>query len=281
MTLVLSSVSCGDKTNDNSDDNNDPSSYSVTVLNPFGAPISDVIVYVHRDGESDYNICTSPVQTNEEGKATFTLNPEYSYSVQLSNLPGAYSALSGNTPSERYAFDSNNITVTVDANDGYIPESYSLGDPVANFVIYDSDGNRYEIYEILKEKKVVLINFWFSTCGPCRAEFPALNASYNTYKSSVEVFAINDYPYDTLDDVTSYESKIGFELDMPLCRTEYGSEASISRFPSMGYPTTVVIDRYGMISLIHVGYVSQVSIWDALFEYYISDSYDGTPYDKF
>ena len=74
VTLMLSTVSCGNITDDNSE-------FSVTVLSPFGKPISNVFVYVHRDGESDYNICTSPVQTDSEGKAKFTLDPGYSYSV--------------------------------------------------------------------------------------------------------------------------------------------------------------------------------------------------------
>lgn len=281
MALMLSCVSCGDKTNDNSNENNDPTAFSVTVLNPFGMPIPDVVVYVHRDGESDYNISTYPVQTNSEGKAQFTLNPEYSYSVQLANLPSVYTCLSGYTPAERYAFDTNNITVTVQPNDGYVPELYALGDYMANFTLYDVDGNRYELYEVLKEKKAVALNFWFSNCGPCRMEFPALNTAYNTYKGSLALFAINDYPYETVEHVTSYESEIGYELDMPLFKTAYESAVSLSRIPSMGYPTTVIIDRYGVVSFIHSGYVTEVSRWNALFEYYTSDSYDGTPYNNF
>lgn len=284
LTIMVSAVSCGDKNNgdkNNGDSgkNENPNSYSVTVLNPFGKPLSDVTVYVHRDGEGDYNICTFPVNTDANGKATFTLDPNYSYSVQLANVPEAYTCLSGYTRSERYAFDSNNITVKLESNDGFVPEMYSVGDPIANFTLYDVDGNRYELYELLKSKKVVVLNFWFYNCGPCQAEFPALNGAYIAYKDSVEVLAINDYPNETVEHVKSYESKIGLNLDMPLFKAEYGSDVSLARFPSNGYPTTVVIDSYGTISFIHVGSVTSMAKWKDLFAHYTSESYDGTPFN--
>lgn len=280
LTIMLSAVSCGEKNNVDSGKNEKSNSYSVTVLNPLGRPISDVTVYVHRDGGDDYNICTMPVSTDVNGKATFTLDPNYSYSVQLANVPAAYACLSGYTRFERYEFDTNDITVKLEPKDGYVPNMYSVGDPIANFTIYDIDGNRYEIYELLKEKKAVVLNFWFYKCGPCQAEFPALNAAYLTYKDSVEVLAINDDSTETVEHVKSYESKkLGMNLDIPLFKTEYGSDASLSHFPSTGYPTTVVIDSYGTISLIHVGSVTSPAKWKDLFAHYTSESYDGTPFN--
>jgi hypothetical protein len=39
------------------------------------------------------------------------------------------------------------------------------------------------------------------------------------------------------------------------------------------YPTTVVIDRYGMICLVHVGAVTEEETFAQLFAYVTSDSY--------
>lgn len=277
MAMLLSFVSC----NGDEEEENNPNLFTVTVKNPFGKPLSDVTVYVHKDGEQDYNICTLPVSTNAQGKASFTLDPANRYSVQLANLPPVYTSLSGYTPAERYHFDSNDITVTVDVNEGYVPDSYRIGDPMANFALTDIDGNTYELYEILKEKKVVILNFWFYNCGPCAAEFPALNAAYKKYSDVAEVVAVNDHYNENESHVEGYESYRGFTLDMPLFKTEYGSDVSLSRFPSGAYPTTVVIDRYGMISLIHTGAVTSVSEWEDLLKYYTSDSYNGVEYDGF
>ena len=279
ISTLFSVVSCNNGKGD--EGNTDPSRYTVTVLNPFGKPVSGVTVYVHKDGSEDYNICTLPALTDNNGTATFTLDPSGEYSVQLSGVPEVYSASLGYTRADRYAFDSNNIIVKLDANVGYTPDTYRVGDYIADFTILDIKGNSYGLYSLLKEKKVVVINFWFYGCSPCAAEFPALNAAYSEHKGNVEVLAVNDYPRETIEHVLGYEEYRGFKLDMPLFKTEYGSEVSLSRFPSNGYPTTVIIDRYGVISLVHVGYVSSVSAWNGLFEYYTSDSYNGDPYTDF
>lgn len=277
VAMLMSFVSC----DGGEEEKKDPNLFTVTVKNPLGKPLSGVTVYVHMDGGQDYNICTLPVSTDAYGKASFTLDSANSYSVQLANLPPVYTSLSGYTPAERYAFDSNDITVTVDVNEGYVPEFYRIGDPMANFTLTDIDGNTHELYEILKEKKVVLLNFWFYGCGPCAVEFPALNAAYKNYAEVAEVLAINDYPNENESHVEGYESYRGFTLDMPLFKAEYGSEVSLDRFPAGAYPTTVVIDRYGMVSLIHTGAVTSVAKWEELFRHYTSDSYNGEAYEGF
>lgn len=280
IAMMLSVVSCDyDKQEDppKTGGSFDQEKYTVTVLNPYGKPMPDVTVYVHKDGEQDYNVCTAPISTDSEGKAEFTLDPSFDYSVQLANYPLVYSAKEGNTPADRYAFENNSVTAVLENNDAYTPRSYTVGSPMANFSITDIDGNTYELAVLLKTKKVVMLNFWFYSCDPCAAEFPALNAAYNTYSDSVEVLAINDC--DSINYVRSYEAYRGFNLDMPLLSVGYDTEVSNERFGAQGWPTTVIIDRYGIVSYIHVGAVTSTSRWNQLFEYYTSDSYDGTPYN--
>lgn len=282
IAMMLSAVSCdNDKQEDppKTGDSCDQEKYTVTVLNPYGKPMPDVTVYVHKDGERDYNVCIAPISTDSEGKAEFTLDPSFDYSVQLANYPLVYSAKQGNTPADRYAFENNSVTAVLENNDAYTPRSYTVGSPMANFSITDIDGNTYELAELLKTKKVVMLNFWFYGCLPCAIEFPAVNTAYASFSGDVEILAINDDPSDTLDHVEGYESYRKFDLDMPLFKLDYGSEVSITRFLSNNYPTTVIIDRYGIVSAIHVGAVTSTSRWNQLFEYYTSDSYDGTPYN--
>ena len=43
--------------------------------------------------------------------------------------------------------------------------------------------------------RVVLVNFWYPMCGPCRGEFPFLNAVLEKYRSrGFEILAINGHP---------------------------------------------------------------------------------------
>lgn len=289
LSTLLSVASCNGKKSDDKVDTNDDgelllqpcgvSSCTVTVKNQLGKAISGVTLLLHIDGEGDYNVCTLPITTDSDGKATFTLDPTFAYSIGLMNCPDVYTAKSGATPKERYAIVGDTLDVVLGVKSDYTPSLYEVGDFMADFTIDDVNGNTYNLYNLLKEKKVVMLNFWFTGCGPCANEFPALNTAYNTYKDKIEVLAVNDYG-ESVSSVKGYAQSKGLKLDMPLFVSRFGSEVSLARFGSNAYPTTVIIDRYGVVSTVHVASLTSVSIWNAMFEYYTSDSYDGTPYHQ-
>jgi thiol-disulfide isomerase/thioredoxin/predicted Zn-dependent protease len=91
--------------------------------------------------------------------------------------------------------------------------------------------------------QVVLVNFWYPTCGPCRGEFPTLQRVLTKYKDrGFTILAINVYP-DEDSFVMPYLRNSGFTFtplksDTKWAETNYGAR---------GYPTNVLVDADGRI----------------------------------
>lgn len=90
--------------------------------------------------------------------------------------------------------------------------------------------------------KLVLVNFWATSCGICLQEMPDLIATYRRYRSrGLEVIAVA-MSYDEPEQIRAYMAKHGlpfpvvFDRDGALAREFEGVRAT---------PTTFLIDRSG------------------------------------
>lgn len=90
--------------------------------------------------------------------------------------------------------------------------------------------------------KIVLINFWATSCGICLKEMPDLIQTYQQYrKRGFEVIAVAMH-YDQPGDIKAYIRKLG--LPFPVVFDRDGSLAR--EFDQVGgTPTTFIIDRSG------------------------------------
>ncbi len=98
--------------------------------------------------------------------------------------------------------------------------------------------------------KVVLINFWASWCSPCKAEMPAIQATYQTYKDQgLVVLGINATDQDEASAARQFAQTQG--LTFPLLADADG--ATFQLYQVQALPTSFFVDRQGKIASVVVG----------------------------
>jgi len=98
--------------------------------------------------------------------------------------------------------------------------------------------------------QVVLLNLWASWCPPCRAEMPAIENVYQTYKDQgLVVLAVNTTFQDSEADAAAFIREFGLTFPVPLDR-----DGAVSRrYQLRGLPSTYFVDRRGVIRSVVVG----------------------------
>jgi thiol-disulfide isomerase/thioredoxin len=87
--------------------------------------------------------------------------------------------------------------------------------------------------------KVVVINYWFVGCGPCKVEMPELNQLVDKYRNNNEVIFIS-FAKSSKPKITKFLEKNPFGYAVIVMTTDLAKEFKISAFP-----TNYVIDKNG------------------------------------
>ena len=85
----------------------------------------------------------------------------------------------------------------------------------------------------------VVLNFWFPSCPPCRAEMPDLEASFKRHKDEgIRFVGITNMGLDTAQDARDFIAEIGVTYSVGP-----DSDSTIVRaYDVSGFPSTVFID---------------------------------------
>lgn len=239
----------------------DEINYTVEVVSAGGLVLEGVKFDVLNGNDT-----VASGEITSEGKSNVKLKAGLNYKIRLSNVPDGYDV------NEAYTFTGTSAKIVLtshvidDTNlDGV---SYKVGSVMHDFTVTTIDGKEFTLSEVLKEKKCAFINFFYVGCSPCKDEFPYMNAVTEEFKDSVGSIAINPLPTETEQNVKDFRDNNSYTMNMAKTGIDLASAFGVSAFP-----TSVFIDRYGVICLIEVGGLPSETPFRKAFEHFTNPLY--------
>ncbi len=110
-----------------------------------------------------------------------------------------------------------------------------------NFCLRDLNGKTVELKNF--NGNIVILTFWATWCGPCKKEMPAFEALYQRFKHKKFSFFAISVDYEGSNSVAEFIKKNGYTFPVLVDP----KNSVIDLFEIRGIPTTVIIDKKGMI----------------------------------
>lgn len=121
-------------------------------------------------------------------------------------------------------------------------ETIRVGDVFPQFTARDIDGKRWSSADV--EGKVMVLNCWFTGCGPCRAEMPELSR-WRDEMPDVMFFSAT---YERPETARPVLEKTGFNWIHLVGDTQFKEYIGAN-----GYPMTIVIGKDGRVAQVEYG----------------------------
>lgn len=142
------------------------------------------------------------------------------------------------------------------SSDEGLREAPEVGALAPSFTLANTYGNNVTLEDY--RGQVVLINFWATWCPPCRQEMPSIHDRYQQYGGDLVVLAV-DYA-EPAEQVAAFQEQLGLTFDVLL-----DSQGKVSdQYRIQGYPTSVFVNEFGVIEIVHIGLMTDNQMDDYL-----------------
>lgn len=126
--------------------------------------------------------------------------------------------------------------------------------------MYDAEGAEVHLSDFAG--RPVVLNFWATWCGPCRAELPAFDEAYRAYGDQIAFMMINltDGVQETQEGVRDFLAENGFAFPVYY---DLDSAAAMT-YGVYSIPVTAFVDAEGMFLGGYIGTLSEETLNAAL-----------------
>ena len=116
-----------------------------------------------------------------------------------------------------------------------------------DFTMKDLDGKQVSLSSY--KGKVVLLNFWATWCGPCKAEIPGFVELQEKYKEQLVIvgFSVDD----TAEKARAYATQ--YKMNYPVLLGEGREDVQEAYGPIWGIPASFIISKDGKVCRKHLG----------------------------
>ena len=143
-------------------------------------------------------------------------------------------------------------TWSKEASGNVVPQSQALAAP--NWTLIESSSGHAVSLSEADQKGPVVLEFWATWCGPCRAELPEVISVSKKFAGRVSFYGVNCY--DTRANIESFRHY--FQVPYP-CLMDPGGKIS-GRYDAGSIPLLVVIDTHGKVRTGFVGWDPSVGV---------------------
>ena len=118
-----------------------------------------------------------------------------------------------------------------------------------DFKLKDLDGKEVALASFKDQGKVVLLNFWATWCGPCKAEIPGFVELQEKYRDKLTIIGYS--VDDTAELAKKYASE--YKMNYPVLLGEGREDVQDAYGPIWGIPASFIISKDGKVCRKHMG----------------------------
>ena len=140
-------------------------------------------------------------------------------------------------------------SMNISGDTSMLPDNGSM-QKFPSFMGKDLDGNDVTSDELFSGSAVTVVNFWFTTCGPCVGELGELEAlSKELAEKGGSLIGVNSFTLDGDEAAISDAKDVLMKKGATYQNVYFPSDGEAGKFTTniFAYPTTYVVDRSGNI----------------------------------